>query len=81
MNNALTYNPSAVDLDRHMQAKKTQDAAMHEATERAAMDAAMTQVQQWDQAMNRAFKGIISRPTRHRMMQRAAERHEENAHA
>lgn len=33
-----------------------------------AQEAMLARVAAWDKAMNRAFKGIISRPLRHKMM-------------
>jgi hypothetical protein len=63
---------AAVDLSKVAKAAE----AHRKVEERAAFNAAMVQVAKWDDAMNRAFKGIISRPERHRRMRIAAERAE-----
>ena len=54
----------AVDLDKHMREREVEKAAQTQ----AATEAALKQVQEWDRAMQRAFKGIVSRPARHRMI-------------
>lgn len=60
----------AVDLGRADADRKAEQAAK----ERAAEAAATLAVARWEKAMNRAFKGIVPRPTRRAMMVRAAER-------
>lgn len=58
---------AAVDLDKYMQDKKVRD----EAALKAAQEKALERVRSWDKAMQRAFKGIVPRPTRHRMINEA----------
>lgn len=43
------------------------------AAQKRAEENSMAYVRSWDRAMQRAFKGIISRPERHAMMHRATE--------
>ena len=61
----------AVDLDQVKAAKAAEEAARKLAEEKRAeekREALERYAQAWDNAMNRAFKGIVSRPARHRMM-------------
>lgn len=58
----------AVDLSDDARRREAVRAAEQEAAQAAAME----QVARWDRAMNRAFKGIVSRPQRHRMLMRAS---------
>lgn len=46
------------------------------AAEQRAEAEALNRVAAWDRAMQRAFKGIMPRPTRHAFLRRAADRME-----
>lgn len=59
---------SAVDLKPAQNAEPSREEAVEQARQELAMRAAVEQVQRWDRAMNRAFKGIVSRPKRHKML-------------
>ena len=54
----------AVDLDKVREERAQEQAA----AENAAVDTAVDLADRWDRAMNRAFKGIMPRPARHRML-------------
>jgi hypothetical protein len=60
----------AVDLGKAREQSMTKDAARALAAQRAAED----QVARWEKGMQRAFKGIVARPHRRRMLDRAVER-------
>lgn len=56
------------DLEDFVARKEAADKALKEAEAKKQAQAAMERAIAWDRAMQRAFKGIVSRPTRHRMM-------------
>lgn len=56
------------DLEKIRQQREAMDEVNLQRAEAAAID----RVREWDKAMQRAFKGIVSRPLRHRMMEEAA---------
>jgi hypothetical protein len=75
VNDLNAMKDQAVDLSKGAADRKAEQAAR----ERAAEAAAIIQVASWERVMNRAFKGIVSRPTRHRFMIEAAKRAEREA--
>lgn len=61
----------AVDLQQHMQEKATSDAQREAEAQVVAQQAqreAEDFAQRWDAAMTKTFKGIVSRPKRHRLL-------------
>lgn len=71
IDNALKdMQAQAVDLGKAREQSLTTDAANALAAQRAAEE----QVARWEKAMQRAFKGIVARPQRRRMLDEALER-------
>lgn len=61
----------AVDLDAVKLRKQQQEQAeaiAKQAEEERAFRELQATAQSWDRAMSRAFKGVVSRPKRHRLM-------------
>jgi sulfite reductase beta subunit-like hemoprotein len=63
---------SIVAADAKREAER--DTAIEQVRQEQQMLQLTAQAREWDRAMNRAFKGIMPRPTRHAMMKRAADR-------
>lgn len=60
----------ATDLSKVVARQAAKEKADQDASQRRAL----AQVQLWDRAMRRTFKGIVSSPVRHAMLNRAGER-------
>lgn len=61
----------AVDLADNAERQRRLDEVKAEIAERERMAYIQMRAATWDRAMQRAFKGIVARPIRHRALQRA----------
>lgn len=66
--------PGVIDLADVRRRADERDAAEKELIEEARLKASQEHFARFDAAMNRAFKGIVSRPERHAGMRRALAR-------
>lgn len=72
--NFTTPEPKGVDLGDLKARADAADRLKRQAADSAAEQAALEHVAEWDKAMQRAFKGIVSRPQRHKLLTQASER-------
>lgn len=70
----MPETPGVIDLADVRRRADERDAAAREVREEAERKEAQQRFVKWDAAMNRAFKGILSRPERHAALQRALDR-------
>ena len=62
-----------LDLGKLREQADARDAALKDIEEQRALTEAKQVAVEWDAKMNRAFKGIVSRPQRHALLRRIPE--------
>lgn len=70
---------NAVDLAKLHEQREAQRRLESEVAAKEAEDAALRRVAAWDRAMQRTFKGIMPRPMRHKFLQEAARKQEQES--